>query len=135
MPSISERAVAGIKAMPESEKQQYASRTRLVTEDEIGDVLRWLATNAAEIGEAKRRVVETENMLKRGEAVLFLASSEKTVEAKKFSVRASDRWLEYANEAAHAAGEFERMKALREAAMAKLDAWRTESASNRASVR
>ena len=135
MPTISECASAGVQDMHDADKAQYRGATRLVTEDQVGDALRWLASNAAEIGAARARIVKAGHMVKHVESLLFLASAEKTVDAKKADVKTSQMWIDATNEEAEAAGEFEKMKALREAAMARLDCWRTESASNRASVR
>lgn len=131
MPTISERASAGIKTMPEREQDEHRGSHRLVTDDEVGDALRWLASNAKEIGEARARVLRSGYMVKHVEALLFLASEEKTVDAKKAGVRTSARWVDACEEEAAAAGEFERMKALREAAALKVEAWRSESASLR----
>lgn len=131
MPTISQRAL-GVKDMPEKEQRQHQGANRLVTDDQVGDALRWLATNAAEIGEARARLVKAGHMIKHVEALQYLRSAEKTVDAKKADVRASKKWLEAINEEAEAAGEFEKMKALREAAAAKIEAWRTQEASNRA---
>lgn len=130
MTTISQRAI-GVRDMPDNEQAEHRGRNRLVTDDEVGDALRWLATNAREIGEARARLVKAGHMIKHVEALLFLASVEKTVDAKKASVRASEKWLEAINEEAEAAGHFEQLKALREAAAARIEAWRTESASLR----
>lgn len=131
MATNSQRAL-GVKDMPEKEQRQHQGANRLVTDDQVGDALRWLATNAAEIGEARARLVKAGHMIKHVEALQYLRSAEKTVDAKKADVRASEKWLEAINEEAEAAGEFEKMKALREAAAAKIEAWRTQEASNRA---
>lgn len=131
MATNSQRAL-GVKDMPEKEQRQHQGANRLVTDDQVGDALRWLATNAAEIGEARARLVKAGHMIKHVEALQYLRSAEKTVDAKKADVRASKKWLEAINEEAEAAGEFEKMKALREAAAAKIEAWRTQEASNRA---
>lgn len=129
---ISQRAL-GIRDMSEREQAEHKGRNRLVTDDEVGDALRWLASNAKEIGDARARLIKAGHMIKHVEALLFLASTEKTVDAKKAAVRAASRWLDAVNEEADAAGEFEKMRALREAAAARIEAWRTESASMRGS--
>lgn len=131
MSTISERATAGIKTMPAHEQKAHQGSNRIVTDDEVGDALRWLATNARDVGEARARMVRAGHMLKHVEALGYLASEEKTVDAKKCSVRASAKWLEAVEEDALAAGEFEKMKALREAAAARIECWRSESATLR----
>lgn len=130
MTTISQRAL-GIKEMPEREIAEHQGRNRLVTDDEVGDALRWLASNAREVGEARARLVKAGHMIKHVEALGFLASTEKTVEAKKYAVRASQKWVDAIDEEAAAAGEFEKMKALREAAAARIECWRSESATLR----
>ncbi len=133
MATNSERAIAGkgIKNMPEKEQAEHQGRNRIVTDDQVGDALRWLASNAAEIGDARSTMIKKANYVKHLEALRFLGSEEKTIEAKKASVRAGQEWLDATDKEAEAAGEFEKMKALREAAIARIDAWRTESASLR----
>lgn len=132
MATNSQRAI-GVRDMPEHEKRQHQGANRLVTDDQVGDALRWLAANAREVGQARARLVRAGHMIKHVEALLFLASTEKTVDAKKAAVRASEKWLEAINEEADAAGEFETMKALCEAAAAKIEAWRSETATLRGS--
>lgn len=132
MTTISQRAL-GVRDMPEREHRQHQGTNRLVTDDQVGDALRWLAVNAAEIGAARARLIKAGHMIKHVEALQYLASAEKTVDAKKADVRASQKWLDAINEEADAAGEFEKMKALREAASAKIEAWRSETATLRGS--
>lgn len=130
MTSISQRAV-GVRDMPAKEIAEHQGRARLVSDDEVGDALRWLATNAKDIGEARAAMIRKERLLQHTEALLTMQSAAKSEYARKAEARASERWLEAANEEADAAGTFEQMKALREAAMARVEAWRTESASLR----
>ncbi len=130
-PSISQRAL-GIKDMPEREQAEHRGPPRLVTDDEVGNALRWLATNAKDIGEARRAMVKAERMLQHTEAIEMLRSDAKSADARKAEARASQKWLDAANEEAETAGHFETQKALREAAAMKVEAWRSEQASLRA---
>lgn len=104
---------------------------RIVTDEDLSKALDWLRDNAPAIGEAKARLVKAGHMLKHIEALLFLASEEKSAEARKSSARASDKYLDAINEEAFAAGEYEKMKALREAAALKIESWRSEQANYR----
>ncbi len=106
--------------------------SRIVEDAELERALDFLRDNAAAIGEAKARVVKAGHMIKHVEALLFLASEQKTVDAKKAEVRISERWLQETNEEAEAAGEYERLRGLREAAALKIEAWRSEQATYRA---
>lgn len=130
MASISERAI-GVREMPEREKAEHRGRNRLVTDDEVGDALRWLASNAAEIGEARARMIRSERLVQHTEALMMRMSDEKSADARKADARASQRWLDATEEEALAAGDFERIKALREAAAFRIEAWRSEQASLR----
>jgi len=134
-PSISERATASVRDMPAKEIAEHKGPSRIVTDDSVGDALRYLATSAADLGAARMNMELSAARLKRREAIEFFASDEKTVEAKKFSIRLSDAWMEAETEHAVAVGEFEKLKALRDAAMARIDAWRSETASLRANMR
>lgn len=104
---------------------------RIVSDEDMERALHFLAQNAVEIGEARRRMLETDALMKRTEAMLFLSSTEKNAEARKAAARASDKWIEASTEAAIAAGEFQKNMALREAAAARIEAWRSESANYR----
>lgn len=105
--------------------------TKLVTDEQVDSALHFLRESAGQIGKARERMVLADHMVKHVEALLFMASGESSVEAKKQDVKRSEKWLEAVHEEAEAVGEFEKMKALREAALARLDCWRTESATLR----
>lgn len=105
---------------------------RIITDDEMDRALHFLMQNANEIGDARRRMIEAEALVKHTEALLYLASEQKTADAKKADARASEKWLSASTEEAIAAGEFQKMLALREAAAARIDAWRTEQSTLRA---
>lgn len=105
--------------------------SRIVQETELEKALDFLRDNAADIGEAKARVIKAGHMIKHIEALLFLESEQKTVDAKKAEVRTSERWIAATDEEAEAAGEYEKMRALREAAALKIETWRSEQATIR----
>lgn len=102
-----------------------------ISDDSIEKALHWLVQHAAEIGAAKERTIKAGHMLKHIEALEFKLSEAKSVDAKKADARTSKRWLDAIREDAVAAGEYERLKALREAAALKIDSWRTEQATIR----
>lgn len=120
--SISERATAGIR-MPEQ---------RGISDEDVEKALDWLRDNAVAIGEAKARMMRADFKIKHIEALLTRASIERSVEARKAVARTDERWIDATNEAAYAAGEFETMRALREAATLKIEAWRTQQSNFRA---
>lgn len=108
-----------------------SNRTRIVGDDEIDKALDWLRDSAQAIGEAKARLVKAGHMIKHIEALETKMSSEGSVAARKVDALCSLRYLAAINEDSEAAGEFEKMKALREAAALKIEAWRTESSNYR----
>lgn len=120
--SISERATATIP------KQTLG---RIVSDNEVERALDFLRDSADAVGKARARLIRSGHMVKHVEALLTLASEQRSVEAKKCEAKTDPRWLEAVTEEAEAAGEFEKLRALREAASAKIEAWRSESANYR----
>jgi len=106
-------------------------RSRIVTDDEMGRALDWLRDNASEIGAARARLIKAERMLAHIEALCTKASDASSDQKRKADARTDPRWLEAVQEEAEAAGAFETMRALREAAVARLEAWRSEQATIR----
>ena len=125
--TISERATARIGEMPKRERPQ-----RLIDDESLEKALDWLRDHAAAIGKAKADLVEAEHMIGHVEALMMLASTQTSDMKRKADARASLRYLEAINLHAHAAGEYEKMKGLREAAALKIEAWRSEQANFRA---
>lgn len=126
--SISERAM-GKAETPDTNPQQAFGR--IVTDAQVGAALDYLRDSAQQIGDARERTIKAKHMVEHVEALLMLASEQRSVEARKAEAKCSERWLAAINEEAAAAGEFEKMKALREAAAAKIESWRSESANYR----
>lgn len=108
------------------------SQSRIVTEAEIDKALDFLRDNAQAIGDAKARVIRAGHMVKHVEALAFKASEERSAEAKKADARASEAYVAAIYEDAVAAGEYEKLRSLREAAALKIEAWRSEQANYRA---
>lgn len=122
--SISDRALEASRPPPAPD--------RIVSDDDIGKALDWLRDSARELGAAKERTVRAGHMLKHIEALESKMSNEKSAEARKADARCSERYLEAMEEDAIAAGEYERLKSLREAAAMRIEAWRSEQANFRA---
>lgn len=109
-----------------------SNRHRIVTDEEVEKALDFLRDNAQAMGDAKARVVRAGHMLKHIEAIESKMSEERSAEGRKADARCSLRYVAAIEEDAVAAGEFEKMRALREAAALKIESWRTESATWRA---
>jgi rhamnose utilization protein RhaD (predicted bifunctional aldolase and dehydrogenase) len=119
---------------PASEPAQQAVPRfsgRIVDDYEVERALSWLRDSAREIGSARERLIKAEHMLSHTEALLIRLSTATSAEARKAEARTDQRWVDAALEEAVAAGEFEKMKALREAAALKIEAWRSEQATYR----
>lgn len=119
---ISERAMA----------RTGESEGRIVPDNELELALDWLRDNAAAIGEAKRQAVLSERWVKHVEAIEMKRCSGQSAAAQKREAQASDSYRMAIMAEAIAAGEYEKMRALREAAAAKIEAWRSEQANYRA---
>jgi len=106
-------------------------KNRIVTDDDVDRALAFLRDSAIQIGAAREDLLNAGSFVKHVEALLYLGSDEKTIDAKKADVKTQDKWMEASAAEAKAAGEFEKLKALREAASAKIEAWRSEQANYR----
>lgn len=104
---------------------------RIVSEIELDKALCFLRDHARALGEAKARVVRAGHMLKHIEALEFKKSEATSNDRRQADARTSQAYLDAIVEDAEAAGAYETMKALREAAALKIEAWRSESATYR----
>ena len=104
----------------------------LVSDADVEKALDFLRDNAREIGEAKREAVKADHMLKHIRAIAMKHSGESSAAAQEREALASDLYIKAIEAAANAAGVYEQMKALREAAALKIETWRSASANYRA---
>lgn len=103
----------------------------LVSEADVERALDWLRDSANDIGEAKARAVRAEHMLKHTKAMAMKLYATLPVSAQEREALASDQYLMSLQEVADSAGDYEKLKALREAAALKIEAWRTASSNYR----
>lgn len=104
----------------------------LVTDAEVERALDWLRDNADEIGEAKRLAIKSDHMVKHVKALAMKQHADLPVSAQEREALASDLYVRAIEAAADAAGAFEKMKSLREAAALKIEVYRSSSANYRA---
>jgi hypothetical protein len=104
---------------------------QIVSEAEVGKALDWLRDNAQDIGNARALQVEAGHMVKHILA-LEMRKTEGSAALQEREARASDRYMEACVAEAKATGVYETMRALREAAALKIEAWRTQSSNYRA---
>ena len=102
-----------------------------VTDDAASDALNWLVGNAKALGKAKEQAVLAESMTKRIRAIEMARSEAKTVAEKERDALASDAYLRAIQEEAEAAGAYETLRALKDAAIARVEAWRSLQATQR----
>lgn len=105
---------------------------RIVTDADVEKALSFLRDNAHAIGAAKEQLVKAHAWVGHVEAVMTLASDQTSDTKRRADARASERYVEAITKEAEAAGEFEKMRALREAASAYIAAWQSEGANIRA---
>ncbi len=108
-----------------------SNRTRIVTDDEMEKALDWLRDSAAEIGAAKADAVRASHMVRVVKALVMKRFNELSLAASEREAMASEEYRKALEEDAAAAGEYEKMRALRDAAALKIEAWRTEGANYR----
>lgn len=102
-----------------------------VSDDAASDALEWLVKNAKAIGEAKKQAVLTESMRKRVRAIEMAKSDAKTVSDREREAEASNAYLMAIEDEAKAAGHYEFLRALKDAATAKIECWRSLNATQR----
>lgn len=107
------------------------NKENIVTEESVERALDWLRDNADEIGEAKRCAVKYDHMLKHVRAVAMKSHLDLPVGAQEREALASEVYKKAIEHAANAAGEYEKMKALREAAALRIEVWRSSCANFR----
>jgi hypothetical protein len=105
---------------------------QLVSDADVEKALDWLRDNADDMGEAKRMTVLSTGMVKHVKALEMKRYNELPVSAQDREAVASDAFLNALKMEADAAGVYEKMKSLREAAAAKIEVWRSASANYRA---
>lgn len=102
-----------------------------ITEQQAEESLHWMISQAAALGEAVRLERTTEGLISISEA-LEMKAAEGSDAKRKETARASERYRRavYAN--AEAAGKLAELRMLRDGHQARLDAWRSQSATLRA---
>jgi len=96
-----------------------------VSDEEASSALEFLLKNAKALGELKRRQILTESMTKRTRAIEMARSDAKTVAEKERDALASEAYLEAITAEAEAAGAYEEARALKDAAGARIEVWRS----------
>lgn len=98
----------------------------LITDEEARAAMDYLRDSAVALGAATERATLASSMTKHVKA-LEMKRFEGTAAAQEREALASDKYLEAIKDEAVAAGEVAKARAYREAAMAKIDLYRTMS--------
>lgn len=109
---------------------QKASRGGLITEEDVHSAVEYLRNSARDLGKIAEREKKAEHMIKVQEGFGY-QMAEGASELRKAMARTSPEYQQAVNEYAEAYGEARKLYALREAAAAMIDAWRTQEASQR----
>jgi hypothetical protein len=102
-----------------------------VSDDAASSALEWLTRHAKNLGELKRNAVLAESMTKRIKAIEMARSDAKTIAEKERDALASQAYLDAITAEATAAGAYEEGRALKDAATARIECWRSLSATQR----
>lgn len=108
------------------------ARQRIVTDESLESALDWLRDSAQEMGDAKANAVRCSHMLRVVKALEMKVHNEKPVAHQEREALTSQKYRQALEDDAIAAGEYEKMRSLREAAALKIEAWRSEQANYRA---
>lgn len=106
------------------------SPSEFITEEQVEKALDFLRDSAEMMGELTRVALLSEDYIKHVVA-LEMKKVDGPANAQEREARASDAYRDAITVAASNAGELAKMKALREAAAAKIEAWRTASSNYR----
>lgn len=106
----------------------------MITESEVEKAVTFLR-QAEAVAKARGDMVRTEAMLRHIKALVMAHSNETSIGAREAFAYASDRYKDAINEHAHAVEAYELQRAKREAAIALIDAWRSQEASRRGADR
>lgn len=103
----------------------------MIGEDEVERCLKYLATSAQEFAEAEGRRTWAAEALKIERARQTLASSATTLGLREAEALTSEAYGVAAKAYSEAESDYLRIRAFREAAIAKLDIWRSQNATAR----
>jgi len=103
----------------------------MISDEEAEKAIDFMADNAEALGAAKERLLRADYMQEVQEAFEFQKAEAKTDAAKKAAARTSEEYKQACEEKAIAFGEYEKLKALQEAARNTISVYQTQSANAR----
>jgi hypothetical protein len=102
-----------------------------VSDDQASSALEWLVANVKPLGRAAGRRDLAESMTKRVKALEMAKSDAKTIAEKERDALASDAYLSAIMEQSEAVAEYEMLRAGKDVALARIEVWRSITASQR----
>lgn len=104
----------------------------MITQDDMEASFHWIFDNARNIAQARGRMVYTERQAERMKAVMMKKFPDLPISGQEREAKASDELkLAYEKEA-RAAEEYEYFRTMRDAHIARIEAWRTLESTARA---
>lgn len=109
-------------------------RNELIPDSKVEEAFDWLHANANAAAEAKAQRVYLEEYRKILKARIMQEHNDLPVSAQEREAYASSRYEEHLEGLKLAVERDERLRWLKEAKLAEIDAWRTASSNRRASI-
>lgn len=104
----------------------------MIAEEDIELAVTYLATSAAEIAQARADMIKAEHMRKVVKALLMKDNEDLALGAQEREALIDPRYRSALGDLHETTTTYERLRALREAARIKIEAWQTQSANYRA---
>lgn len=104
----------------------------MIEEKEVERAVWWLAQNAPAIAQARAEMVYADEYKKSLRAILMAESNETAANAREQFAYAHPKYLAHLEEIKRTVLNYEKMRAMREAAQMKIEAWRSMNATYRA---
>src|SRR5690349_5124905 len=103
----------------------------MIDEKEVERAVWWLAQSAPQIAQARAEMVFADEYRKSLKAILMSESNLEANNAKETWAYAHPKYVEHLQEVKRTVLNYEKMRAMREAATMKIEAWRSMSANYR----
>lgn len=107
---------------------------RNISDQDVETAFDWLRENASAAAKARAERVYLEAFSKSLKALLMQNSDKKSISEQERDAYAAPTYLKHLQALKEAVFEDEKIRFLREAALAKVDAWRSASANERVRV-
>lgn len=104
----------------------------MIEEKDVERAVYWLAQNAPAIAQARAEMVFADEYRKSLKAMLMAESNLEANNAKETWAYAHPKYVEHLQEIKRTVLNYEKMRAMREAASMKIEAWRSMNANYRA---